>query len=197
MSKLPRAYSLVPMHRVVLLLVGALSLQAIPTCAWAQAVPESLRGCTAESDPARRLACYDREMARLSASPARQTAAPASSGHAETGRPLPARPDRNPPRATSNPTGGGTSAPQRSWRSWKIFGGGKSWHLTARVARLERWPDATVLHLDNGQTWQQMGRASGDLSLRVGDRVTIEEHLGSYWLSSRYVSNMQVRLEPQ
>lgn len=54
-----------------------------------------------------------------------------------------------------------------------------------------------VLHLDNGQVWQQIGRASGDLSLRVGDSVTIEKHLGSYWLSSRYVSNMQVRMKPQ
>jgi hypothetical protein len=69
--------------------------------------------------------------------------------------------------------------------------------LTAHVAHLDRWPDAMVLHLDNGQVWRQIGRASGDLSLREGDSVTIEKHLGSYWLSSRYVSNMQVRLEPQ
>lgn len=52
-----------------------------------------------------------------------------------------------------------------------------------------------VLHLDNGQVWRQIGRASGDLSLHVGDTVTIEKHLGSYWLSSRYVSEMQVRLQ--
>ena len=69
--------------------------------------------------------------------------------------------------------------------------------MTAHVARLERSPDSMVLHLDNGQVWRQIGRASGDLSLHEGDSVTIEKHLGSYWLSSRYVSNMKVRQEPQ
>jgi hypothetical protein len=67
--------------------------------------------------------------------------------------------------------------------------------MTARVARLDRSPDAMVLHLDNGQVWQQVGRASGDLSLQAGDSITIEKHLGSYWLSSRYISNMKVRQE--
>ncbi|MGH8294620.1 MAG: hypothetical protein ACRETZ_03845 [Steroidobacteraceae bacterium] len=78
---------------------------------------------------------------------------------------------------------------------WRFLTGGGSSHLTARITRLERWPDAMVLHLDNGQVWRQIGRASGDLSLHVGDTVTIEKHLGSYWLSSRYVSEMQVRLQ--
>lgn len=54
-----------------------------------------------------------------------------------------------------------------------------------------------VLHLDNGQVWKQIGHASGDLTLQVGDSVTIEKHLGSYWLSSSHVSDMQVRLQPQ
>jgi hypothetical protein len=69
--------------------------------------------------------------------------------------------------------------------------------MTARVARLDRSPDAMVLHLDNGQVWQQAGRAAGDLSLQAGDSITIEKHLGSYWLSSRYISNMKVRQETQ
>ncbi len=78
-----------------------------------------------------------------------------------------------------------------------MFTGAGSGQVTAHIAGLDRSPDAMVLHLDNGQVWRQIGRASGDLSLHEGDSVTIEEHLGSYWLSSRYVSNMQVRLEPQ
>jgi hypothetical protein len=82
---------------------------------------------------------------------------------------------------------------------WKILSAvsGADWHVTAQVVRLERSPDSMVLHLDNGQVWRQIGPASGDLSLHEGDRVTIEEHLGSYWLSSRHVSNMKVRQEPQ
>jgi hypothetical protein len=69
--------------------------------------------------------------------------------------------------------------------------------VTAHIASLNRSPNALVLHLDNGQVWQQTGRASGDLTLAAGDSVTIEKHLGSYWLSSRYVSDMKVRLESQ
>lgn len=62
---------------------------------------------------------------------------------------------------------------------------------------MDRSPNAMVLHLDNGQVWQQVGRASGDLTLEVGDRVTIEKHLGSYWLSASHVSDMQVRLRAE
>jgi hypothetical protein len=75
--------------------------------------------------------------------------------------------------------------------------GGDSSKVTANIASLDRSPNAMVLHLDNGQVWQQAGRASGDLTLEAGDSVTIEKHLGSYWLSSRYVSNMKVRLQSQ
>jgi 3'-phosphoadenosine 5'-phosphosulfate sulfotransferase (PAPS reductase)/FAD synthetase len=92
------------------------------------------------------------------------------------------------------------SAPAASHRAaaWKkIFSGGASSHVTAHVASLERSPGAMVIHLDNGQVWRQVARASGDLTLRTGDEVTIEEHLGSYWLSARYVSDMQVRQETQ
>jgi len=98
------------------------------------------------------------------------------------------------PKVASNES----TAPQHTSR-WKIFSavGGGDWHETAQVARLERSPDSMVLHLDNGQVWRQIGRASGDLGLREGDSVTIEKHLGAYWLSSHYISDMKVRQEPQ
>jgi hypothetical protein len=163
---LPTTFS-AQLRRMALLLVGAWSL--LPACALAQSVPASLRACAAESDSTRRLACYDREMARLSRPPARPAIEP-----------------------TRTP-----SAPHRVSSLRKILGGDAAWHVTAHIAHLDRWPDAMVLHLDNGQVWQQTGRASGDLSLHVGDSVTIEKHLGSYWLTSRYVTDMQVRLKPQ
>jgi hypothetical protein len=75
-----------------------------------------------------------------------------------------------------------------------LVGGGAS-STTAHVAGLDRSADSMVLHLDNGQVWQQVEPASGSLTLQVGDSVTIEKHLGSYWLSSRYVSDMKVRLQ--
>lgn len=156
MPKLPPRRVLAWLRPIALLSFGVLSLPAIRVSASAQTAPASLRACTAESDPARRLACYDRQMGRVSTPQptARAKVAPAAVAPAAV-------------RATAK--------------------------LTARVARLERSPGAMVLYLDNGQVWQQIGRASGDLGLRAGDPVSIEEHLGSYWLSSRYVSNMQVR----
>jgi hypothetical protein len=69
--------------------------------------------------------------------------------------------------------------------------------MTAHVAGVDRSANSMVLHLDNGQIWQQIEPASGSLTLRVGDSVTIEKHLGSYWLSSRYVSDMKVRQQAQ
>jgi hypothetical protein len=110
--------------------------------------------------------------------------------------PPPAPNTLNPPPATPA-VANEAPAPTTASRLKKIFASSGSWHMTAHVTRLDRSPDAMVLYLDNGQIWQQVARASGDLSLQAGDSITIEKHLGSYWLSSRYVSNMKVRQETQ
>ena len=195
-------------RRITWPLTCLLPLCGIPAVALAQSPPPALRACAAETDSARRLACYDREMARLSAPPRQTVAGPgkpaqaASVAPAEAASASPAAP---PPQAAiavagstaAAPAGAATAAPHETSRWKKILDGGAPWRVKAHVARLDRSPGATVLHLDNGQSWRQIGRASGDLSLRAGDSVTIEKHFGSYWLSSRYVSDMQVRLEPQ
>jgi hypothetical protein len=182
-------------------LAGALSLCILPVPCLAQAVPASLRACTAQTDPTRRLACYDREMARLSPSPARRpteaapAAAPApgrTAGPVAAAQPAPASAAPNPPAAVASQE---APRPTTATRLKRIFASSGSWQVTAHVTRLDRSPDAMTLHLDNGQVWQQVGRASGDLSLQAGDSVTIEKHLGSYWLSSHYISNMKVRQE--
>lgn len=193
-------------------LVSVLPLCGLAAAALAQSVPPGLRACAAESDSLKRLVCYDREMARLMGPPARAAAVPAPAVPRPAARaapPLkadapagatptaaPARPQAQSPAAaapastTAQPA---TSAPLKS--AWKAFAGGSSSHLTAHIAGMERWPNAMVLRLDNGQVWEQIGQSSGDLTLQVGDSVTIEKHFGSYWLSSRHVSNMQVRLK--
>lgn len=196
-------------RRMTWSLACALPLGGIPAAVFAQNVPAALRACAAEEDSAKRLSCYDREMARLLA--AQQQPAPAAGKPGPVPAPVSTAmqapqtaPAPAPPAAPTKPAvgtgaaGAATPVPSRvsSWK--KIFSGGSAWHLTAQVATLDRSPGAMVLHLDNGQVWRQIGRASGDLTLREGDSVTIERHLGSYWLSSRYVSNMQVRrLDPE
>ena len=186
-------------------LVCALPLCGIPAGAIAQSVPPGLRACAAESDSLRRLVCYDREMARLT-KPAPQPAAappPRTAAATRTLRRHPSRAPRLPPpcrrlHPPPPPAAASTEATAPPKPSlWKSFVGGGASRVTAHVAGLDRSPDSMVLHLDNGQVWQQIGPASGDLTLRVGDSVTIEKHLGSYWLSSRYVSDMKVRLQPE
>jgi len=206
-------------RRMTWSLACVLPLGSIPAAVFAQTVPSALRLCAAQTDAGQRLDCYDREMARLLA-PQKQPAAgaskpgfPGSGTPAQVSSPTPAQvpspasasssgPAEVPPAtvaksADTAPASGGTSAPQRTSTWKKLLGGGASSQVTAHIARLDRWPDAMVLHLDNGQVWQQIGRASGDLSLQAGDSVKIEKHLGSYWLSSRHVSDMQVRLKSQ
>jgi hypothetical protein len=100
-----------------------------------------------------------------------------------------------PPAPPAAPGTEATAPPKPS--IWKTFVGGDASRVTAHIAGLDRAADSVVLHLDNGQIWQQIEPASGSLTLQVGDSVTIEKHLGSYWLSSRYVSDMKVRLQSQ
>jgi hypothetical protein len=207
-------------------LACALPLCGMPAAAMAQSVPASLRACTAEPDSTR-LACYDREMARLLAQavqpaaspppapppppaapppppaapppppaappPPPQSSAPPASAMAQAPRADVSTPATSPPPTVASTEA--TAPPKPSL--WKSFVGGNASRVTAHVASLDRSPNSMVLHLDNGQVWQQIGRASGDLTLRVGDSVTIERHLGSYWLSARYVSDMKVRLQSE
>lgn len=231
MPELPTSV-LAHLRRLALPAAGALMLYSLPACALAQEASAGLRACATESDPARRLACYDKEMGRKP-TPATQPAAedraaeadhPVNSSSEQASTPRPTPTAAATPAPTSAPTAAATPAPAPTSASasasapvststptaadheapaglrlptWKMLAGGEPWRLTAHVSSLERWPDAMVLHLDNGQIWQQTGRASGDLSLHEGDSVTIQRHLGSYWLSSRYVSNMKVRQKPQ
>lgn len=209
-------------RRTMLATACMLPLCGLPGTGLAQDVPASLRACAAESDPGLRLDCYDREMKRLLAAPApavRPTSPPTTAAANSTAtapkaippaeQPSSPAPDlsaesakRTTNTAASTPAAAGAApneaaAPHHTAASKNILGGGPSSQVTAHIASLERSPGAMVIHLDNGQTWRQVGRASGDLTLRTGDKVTIERHLGSYWLSGRYVSGMQVRQQPQ
>ena len=69
--------------------------------------------------------------------------------------------------------------------------------VQARVVsvRVDHWPDGLVVHLDNGQTWEQVQAAVLQPNLRVGGTVTIEKRvLGTYWLTTASGETMKVRL---
>jgi hypothetical protein len=217
MPELLSEYAAARFRRMTLAAACALPLCTIPAGAWAQSVPPGLRACAAESDPGQRLDCYDREMKRLMAPASQATPSALRAQPAEAARPAAATASapsqapaatatdaasssgaRAPAAAVSTPVPAeATQKPETPHRSgvWKLFSGSAPSRVTARVVRVDRSPGAMVLHLDNGQVWRQTGRAPGDLGLRTGDEVTIEQHLGSYWLSSSHVSDMRVRQE--
>jgi hypothetical protein len=171
--------------RRVWLLGWAICLSALPAFAWAESLPASVRSCAAETDPGPRLACYDREVARF----------PAPAPQAATKREPTGKAQRDSSSNTA-PTSAGNdrASPVDEQKATQQASTEKDpRHFSARVVSIDHSPNEMVLHLDNGQVWQQVQKASGDLSLRAGDTVKIDKQLGSYWLSGPYVTEMKVR----
>jgi hypothetical protein len=157
------------------LFAWALSLAMITQVDAAESLPASVRACTAETDRERRLDCFDREVARF----------PDSKATSQAARNQPAAPPAKPlgsatalPSATPPPSAAPT---------------GPAGHIGAQLISIDRAPNEMVLHLDNGQVWEEVQSVAGDLSLKVGDNVTIDKRLGSYWLTGPHVSGMKVR----
>ena len=185
-----------------------------PAFSHADTLPASVRACAAETDSLKRLVCYDREVARYmepkptsQAAPKRgaaaastavgSTSAAASTAPADAAAIAPSAPE-----APAAPTGlAGTTAstaalptaPATSGTSKSGSAAPNRSHISAHVVSIDRAPNEMVLHLDNGQSWEQLQATSGDLSLQVGDTVKIDKHLGSWWLSGPHVSGMKVR----
>ena len=67
--------------------------------------------------------------------------------------------------------------------------------MSARVVSIEYPRGGMVLHLDNGQVWEQVQEPSEDMNLRAGDSVTIDKILGAYWLGGRSSGTVKVRLK--
>jgi hypothetical protein len=148
---------------------------ALLTLASADPLPASVRACTAEADRDLRLACFDRETARFPVPKA---------AHSEPVAPTSSTPAKA---STAPPAGVAAAAPSPT---------AKPGPSAIHILSIDHIPNEMVIHLDNGQTWQQTQSAAGDLSLKVGDIVKIEHHLGSDWLIGPHVSSMKVRQQP-
>jgi hypothetical protein len=130
----------------------------------ADSLPATVAACAAEHDALKRLACYDREVARFApAPPVAQVTAAAAVGAGES-------------KVASGAQGATDSR-----------------HIAARIVSIESYPDEMVLHLDNGQIWQQVQAADADPDLHPGDAVTIDRSLGAYWLSGRSGTAVKVK----
>jgi hypothetical protein len=180
----------------------ALSLATTDQVNAAESLPASVRACTAEPDRERRLDCFDREVARFPDSKAtaqaarNQPAAPPSTP-APAAKPIgsaaPAARTAAEAPATNAASANASSGTPDASATRKADNAGKPGHISAQLLSIDRSPNEMVLHLDNGQVWEEVQSVSGDLSLKVGDNVTIDKRLGSYWLTGPHVSGMKVR----
>jgi hypothetical protein len=173
-------------------------------CAWgsapaAEALPPTLRVCMSESDAARRLACFDRESARLvkdSAPTARKSeplaAAPAAAAAAPAATtPAPAANAPTPSAQDKFGYRGNIARAEIDKQSEEARSQAEV--LTAKVTELSTLAHGEVLlTLDNGQVWQQK-RSDRGMRIKVGDEVTIRRAtLGSFLLTTKAKGSMRV-----
>lgn len=73
---------------------------------------------------------------------------------------------------------------------------GTARRAAATVVSIEDHPDDLIIHLDNGEVWEQAQEESATMNLHAGDKVTVEHSQGSYWLDgpSRVVMKVRQRL---
>ena len=134
--------------------------------AYAQEPSAALRACAAEKDDARRLACYDKEVARTP--PPRQSA----TAVVESETPAPTQPD--------DKFGyRGTIAREELDRQAADEGANR---LEATIAKISSRPlGQLVITLDNGQVWSQ--KMAESIRVKVGDRIVIKKAaFGSFLL---------------
>jgi len=174
----------------------------------AESLPPSLRTCMSETDASRRLACFDRESARLAneSAPAARQATPLPA--ARPPAPAAAAPAAAAGAAATTTAASAPSAPAQSAEDKFGYRGNiaraeidkkeeeersAAEQVTATVTELSSLPHGElVLTLDNGQVWQQK---PGDRAMRVkvGDEVTIKRgSLNSFLLTSKAKGSMRV-----
>jgi hypothetical protein len=138
----------------------------VPPAVLAEVIPPSLDACSAEADGTKRLACYDREIARLHKPAADST-----------------------PAATQERFGMTEALERKSGTQPKQLD-----ELTGRITGVSyKTSDEVIITLENGQTWEQ-AEPEAHLSLRPGDTVTIHRGmLGAFYLSSDRIHGLRVK----
>ncbi len=175
--------------------------------ALAQAVPPTLIICSTQTDSGERLACYDREIARLRQLPsttsgaARPSSTPAASAApAVTSAPpvaIAPPPNSYAPPDPNNPVDidrFGLTPDMQHQRQEEGRAPKELSQITAHVTSVRYLPRGEiVVGLDNNQTWQQ-AEYDGDVSMNVGDPVTIKAGaLTAYYMKPRVGRVVRVR----
>ena len=171
-----------------LLAVAACALPALASAA--DDISSAVKACRAESDDARRLACYDRATGRGSgaapaaaasaataaATPAAPTAAPAP--------PTPARPAQPTPAANSEESFGRERQLAHEEDKKREEATREVGELRATIVSIEKRIDGLMTFtLDNGQVWRQ-NRPDSMFSVKQDDAIVIRPgSLNSFILS--------------
>jgi type II secretory pathway component PulM len=156
---------------------GAMALLALTGFASGESLSARVRACAAETDSLRRLVCYDKSVAPFAeAAPAADPKYDATAGQMQHDSKSNAVPD--------------SAAQDRAAQK-------ESRHITAHVVSINSEHGQMMVHLDNGQVWEQVQEPTADLNLRAGDTVRIDmrSFFGSYWLGGRTKGVMKVRLK--
>lgn len=137
---------------------------AVP--AGAQMLPPTVRACIGVADAAERLACYDREVARLVA-----------------------------PAGTFAPSGSVSSAPPMAVASAvpKVPATTATRHLSGKVSLVHQSTDHMVVTLESGDVWEQSAPATSQVNVHPGDVVHLDYEIGGWFLSNRYGDSIQVK----
>jgi len=168
--------------RKLLSFTGLLALGISPV--FGQGVPQSIVDCASLRKDSSRLACFDREIAELTASA--QSAAPARAVPAPTATPAPVVVSSPPSNAISKEDEFGASGNLPRKRSdEKKPADTPLQELHGTVANVKTKPyGELILELDNGQVWEQPEKKSTFL-VKVGEGVVIRQHkLGSFFLTT-------------
>jgi hypothetical protein len=179
--------------------------------ALAQAVPPTLITCSTQTDSGERLACYDREIARLRGArpssptpnaPAAVTATPSPNSAAPVVASAPVVSVAPPPNSYAPPDPNnpvdidrfGLTPDMQHQRQEEGRAPKELSQITAHVTSVRYLPRGEiVVSLDNNQTWQQ-AEYDGDVSMNVGDPVTIKAGaLTAYYMKPRVGRIVRVR----
>jgi hypothetical protein len=167
--------------------VLTLILLSAGAAAAAQGLPPELRRCMAEKADAARLACFDREAARLESGAAPAAAATTASGAAAAAA-------ASAPPLTPEQRFGLRGEVARETLEREKAAKQELEKLEARVTAVATGPTGDwVVTLDNGQVWGQVPSGTR-YTIRVGDAVTIAPAaLGSYMLTGESGRSVRVR----
>ena len=167
-------------------------LASIGLSAWAlapaQGLPPELLRCMAETVDAARLACFDREAARLAATAGPSAAAAVAAGSAGAGS------TPNAPELTPEQRFGLRGEVARETLEREKAAKQELDRLEAKVTAVTFGPTGDwVVTLDNGQLWAQVPSGMR-FTIRAGDAVTISPAaLGSYLLTVESGRSTRVR----